>query len=90
MGASDFSLHFLPFSPIADRVLLCPPFLSCSDADFLSSIELVIVDQLDVMEMQNWDHLQVRLPFSLSPFLLLSVADRVTRTVRYVEVEPYA
>lgn len=36
---------------------------SCSDKnqdyDYLSSIEIVICDQLDVILMQNWEHIQV-------------------------------
>ena len=28
------------------------------DSDFLSSIEILIADQLDVMSMQNWEHVE--------------------------------
>lgn len=35
--------------------------------DLLSSIEVAVVDGLDVMQMQNWDHVQVSSDHRLLP-----------------------
>lgn len=44
-------------SPLGLRVLMSASNDSHVSSDFLSSLEILIIDQMDVLLMQNWDHL---------------------------------
>ena len=46
-----YSADIIIASPISLAVML-----SKKSADFLSSIEVLVVDQADVLTMQNWQH----------------------------------
>ncbi|CAO1621681.1 unnamed protein product [Parajaminaea phylloscopi] len=49
-----YESDFIVASPLALRLAIEKD----RDADFLSSIEILVMDQMDVMTMQNWDHVQ--------------------------------
>ncbi|EJT99042.1 digestive organ expansion factor [Dacryopinax primogenitus] len=51
-----YSSDMIVASPLSMKMLIEKD--KSKSADFLSSIEILVVDQLDVMSMQNWEHLQ--------------------------------
>lgn len=57
---SDFyQSDIIVASPLGLRCLMGSFQLSTADTDFLTSIEVLIIDQADVLMMQNWEHLIV-------------------------------
>ena len=46
-------------SPLGLRMIIGGEGDKERDFDYLSSLEIIIVDQMDVFLMQNWDHLLV-------------------------------
>ncbi|KAH3673778.1 hypothetical protein WICPIJ_009658 [Wickerhamomyces pijperi] len=55
--ASFFTADIIFASPIGLQMILEHPDKKKRQTDFLSSIEMFIVDQAQAMEMQNWDHI---------------------------------
>ncbi|CAO1632014.1 unnamed protein product [Jaminaea pallidilutea] len=53
-----YDSDFIVASPLALRLAIEK---ERGDCDFLSSIEVLVADQLDVTSMQNWDHVQFAL-----------------------------
>ncbi|GEQ68278.1 hypothetical protein JCM33374_g1945 [Metschnikowia sp. JCM 33374] len=61
--SSFFNSDVLIASPIGLSMILEDPKQSKREYDFLSSIEILVIDQANQIEMQNWDHVATVLKY---------------------------
>lgn len=61
--SSFFTSDVLIASPIGLSMILEDPKQSKRQYDFLSSIEVLVIDQANQIEMQNWDHVSTVLKY---------------------------
>ncbi|KCV68826.1 hypothetical protein H696_04243 [Fonticula alba] len=80
LGADEYESDIIIASPLGIRLLTGTEGEKKRNYDFLSSVEMVVVDQANTIAMQNWDHL-------LSLFEHLNLQPREARDTDFSRIK---
>ncbi|KAK7071363.1 hypothetical protein SK128_001398 [Halocaridina rubra] len=85
-----FESDIIIASPLGLRCLMGTTDLESDEIDFLTSIEVLIIDQADVLLMQNWEHILILMEFMNKPPHNIHKLDTDLSRIRMWTLDGYA